>query len=85
MEQAARLALPLFALASLSACAESADHSMHQRPVPTVGRSSTAQPQPPNSLPEGAAVNAPLTSPTGVVATTPVSPAAGTAARRGAP
>ena len=88
MKQAAPLASALFALASLGACAESADHSRHARPVPSVGRaSSSAQPQPPNSLPEGAAVNAPLTPATGVVATTPVSPAAGTAApaRRRAP
>lgn len=81
MKRIALFALPASALASLGACAGpagTADHSMHARPVssPTASAGS-AQPQPPNSLPEGAAVNAPLTGGTGAIATTPVSPVVG--------
>ena len=88
MKQAALLASAVVALASLGAYARPTDHSMHPQPVSSIGSaSSSAQPQPPNSLPEGAAVNAPLTSATGAVSTTTVAPAAGTAApaRRRAP
>ena len=94
MKQAALLASAVFALASLGACAgptdhsmhSPTDHSMHPQPVSSIGSaSSSAQPQPPNSLPEGAAVNAPLTSATGAVSTTTVAPTSGTAARRRAP
>ena len=98
MKQAALLASSVFALASLGACARPTDHShsmhsptdhsMHPQPVSSIGgASSSAQPRPPNSLPEGAAVNAPLTSATGAVSTTTVAPTAGTAApaRRRAP
>lgn len=74
MKSAVLLALPVLALGSLGACAPS-NPSTGQPPVSTnVTGSSGTMPQPPNSLPDGAAVNAPLTRPTGVVGTTRVTP-----------
>ena len=73
----ASFALPLLALASLGACAyESTDP-----PVSSPTASRVAEPQPPNSLPEGAAVNAPLAPAAGNIATTPVGPVAPVAPR----
>lgn len=71
MKQIVPLALTVLAFASLSACGP---NRMHQASDPPPYRSSTGSlsgtPQSPNSLPDGAAVNAPLTAPTGGVTTT---------------
>lgn len=76
--KAASFAFPFLALAALGACAyESTDP-----PVSSPTASRTAEPQPPNSLPEGAAVNAPLTPAAGNVATTRVGPSTTTRAPR---
>ena len=56
MKSAVLLALPVLALGSLGACASS-NPSTGQPPVSTnVTGSSGTMPQPPNSLPDGAAV-----------------------------
>lgn len=63
-------------LVSVAACAP-ATQPMGAMPVSTDSRGAQEMPQPPGSLPPGAAVNAPVTSPVGNVSTT------GVPARRG--
>lgn len=64
-----------FALVTLAACAQDTRPASSASTAPVVSNdplgTSMLTPQSPNSLPPGAAVNAPLTSPTGAVATTP--------------
>ena len=67
----------LLLAASLAACAQTSDAP----PVSANSNASSQAPQPANSLPEGSAVNAPLTGQTGVVSETQVAPTR-TAARR---
>ena len=74
----ASFAFPLLALASLGACA----FESTAPPVSSATASRTAEPQPPNSLPDGSAVNAPLTPGAGNIATTRVGPSTTTPARR---
>ena len=78
MKRTALLVLPVLALASLNACAPNGQSSMNASSAPRSGT-----PQPPNSLPEGATVNAPLTRPTGEVTTHTTTPPAATAGQRG--
>ena len=61
----------LLLAASLAACAQTSDAP----PVSANSNASSQAPQPPNSLPDGSAVNAPLTSQTGTVGETQVAPA----------
>lgn len=88
MKRAALSILSVAVLASVAACAryESRARPVSMDPVPGAGPSSM-EPQPPNSLPLGSAVDAPLTPPAGDIATTRVGPASTPAAptRRGAP
>lgn len=80
MKRLVLLAPSILALSWLSACTPEARTAADEAPYRSPTGSRTGSPQPPNSLPEGAAVNSPLTSPTGAVATTPVGPAAGSRA-----
>ena len=61
-----------FALVTLAACARDTTSTAASTPPVSSDPLGTSMqsPQSPNSLPAGAAINAPLTSPTGVVATT---------------
>lgn len=76
--KAHNLVVAAFALVTLAACARDTTPTSAASAVPPVSNdplgTSMLTPQSPNSLPPGAAVNAPLTSPTGVVATTPTAP-----------
>lgn len=67
-----------FALVTLAACARDTRPTSAASSAPVVSNdplgTSMLTPQSPNSLPPGAAVNAPLTSPTGVVGTTSTAP-----------
>ncbi len=60
----------LLLAASLAACSQTSDAP----PVSANSNASSQAPQPANSLPEGSAVNAPITSQTGVVGETQVAP-----------
>lgn len=60
----------LLLAASLAACAQTSD----MPPVSANSNASSQAPQPANSLPEGSAVNAPLSGQTGVVGETQVAP-----------
>lgn len=61
--------------ASLAACAQGTPPA--NAPLTSTNSNSSSQmPQPPNSLPDGAAVNAPIASQTGVVGDTEVAPPA---------
>lgn len=60
----------LLLAASLAACAQTSDAP----PVSANSNAASQAPQPANSLPEGAAVNAPITSQTGVVGEAQVAP-----------
>lgn len=75
--KAASVALPVLALASLGACA----FESTAPPVSSPTAARHAEPQPPNSLPDGAAVNAPLAPAAGNIATTPVGPSTTTPPR----
>lgn len=79
MERTALLAPLVFALASLSACTPASHDAAYRSPTGSL----SGTPQSPNSLPEGASVNSPLTSRTGAVETTPVVPSTTPAGRRG--
>ena len=60
----------LLLAASLAACSQTSDAP----PVSGNSNASSQAPQPANSLPQGSAVNAPLTNPSGVVGETQVAP-----------
>ena len=70
MQRTALLASLVFALASLGACTPINRDNAYRAPTGSL----SGTPQSPNSLPEGASVNSPLTSRTGNVATTVTSP-----------
>ena len=71
MKSSIFLMLPL--LAVVGCVAESRQAPVSTMAAPSIGDSSQA-PQPPNSLPRGSAVDAPLTSGTGTVGVTRVGP-----------
>jgi len=72
----------LLLAASLAACAQGSP-SANAPPTSTNSNSASQMPQPPNSLPDGASVNAPIAGQTGVVGTTEVaSPVRRVSARR---
>jgi len=72
MKQATLLIAPIIAIVSLSACSRYESKATPVSTEPT--GSASSMPQPPNSLPLGSAVDAPLTRATGDVGTTRVGP-----------
>lgn len=85
MKRIVPLALSLFALAALGACAPDDRASAHAPPYRAPTGSLSGTPQSPNSLPEGASVNSPITSRAGNVQTTPVMPSGTPAGQRSNP
>lgn len=82
MKRIVPLALSLFALAALGACARDTQTSADAPPYRAPTGSLSGTPQSPNSLPDGAAVNSPITSRTGNVQTTPTPPSGSPAGQR---
>lgn len=85
MKRVVSLALSLFALAALGACASDNRASADAPPYRSPTGSLSGTPQSPNSLPEGASVNSPITSRAGNVQTTPVAPSGAPAGQRSNP